>query len=94
MVATVLAVPPLIGHGRGDPHGRGTQALDVVKPFLHPCQITAAVMRFFLRVELPRALVVVVGVAVFKPIGHQEINDLISPIRRRHVQLQSGPGCC
>jgi hypothetical protein len=33
-------------------------------------------------------LVVVARVAVLKPVGHEEVNDLVAPVGRGHMQLQ------
>ena len=88
VIAPVRAVPPLVGHGRRDPDRCGPQALNVVQSLLHAQQIATAVMGLFLGLVQTDTLVVVARVAVLKPVGHEEVNDLVAPVGRGHMQLQ------
>jgi hypothetical protein len=82
VVAGVLParVQPLVGHGRRDPQRGGAQALHVVQALRQAAQVTAVVALGVAGGVLARALVVVAGVAVGKPIGHHEVDDLVAPV--------------
>ncbi len=82
----VAAVPPLLRHRRGDPQRRGAQAGDVVQTPAQAAQVTAAVSGRVGRVVLAAALVVVAGIAVVEAVGQGEVDDLLAPVGRRHVQ--------
>ena len=80
VIAPITSVPPLVGHGRRNPHRSCAQALDVIEAFFDTQQIAATVVGFFLRVVETHALVVVSRIAILKTVRHEEINDLVAPI--------------
>ena len=49
-------------------------------------EITAVVVGVAARVVLAGALVVVGWVAIVEAVDHREVDDLVAPVRRRHVQ--------
>ena len=81
-----LRVPPLVGHRRGDPHRGGAEAADVVQPPGDAGEVAAAVARVVRGVVLAGALVVVARVAVVEAVGQHEVDDLVAPVGRGHVQ--------
>ena len=78
----------MIGDRWRYPDRSRAESVDVVQMLLDTLQVAAAVLGIVLWVEFIRALVVVAGIAVCKAVGHQEVDDLVAPIRRRHMQFQ------
>jgi hypothetical protein len=79
-------INPLVGHRRREPKRGGTQAADVVQALAQAAQVAAAVVRAARRVVFAGALVVVARVTVGKAVGEHEIDDLVAPVGRGHVQ--------
>ena len=86
----LLRVPPFVCNRRGDPDGGCPEPLDVVEVTADAGEIAAAVARTVRGVVLVRALAIVAGVAVLEAVDHQEIGDLVAPVRGRGMQAQVG----
>ena len=86
-------VPPLVGHRRGEPHGGCPESADVVDPALDAAQVTAVELGRIARIVFARSLIVVRAVAVVEAIDHQEVDHLVAPVRRSHMQRPGRRRC-